>query len=227
MLKVDLVIQFDSKAKFMKYVDLYNSKYRVNTEDKRLYIKLIDQFRQTRKYKNLFKDDSYIDLAYRTLEAWNMNQRGTRLASIQSFTNSIIKNTDQLSNLSKYRLENLKQKEFTHVFSELWSLFNNIEVMATKARIVGLSKTLHFLLPDLVMPIDRRNILLWLYQTDRYSKEPKREFSDFKEILLAYARLSKHLQLSINDVDNVGWNKSIPKLIDNAIIGNLLEITSK
>lgn len=219
MVKIELVRLFDSKDKFMRYVNLHNDKYRDDTDSKRFYLSLIDKYRQAQDYKDLFKDDSYIRLVYKTLDSWDLNKRGARLADFHSFEHSIQRNVEQLSILSKYRLECLKQEDLDPLFSKLWSLFSNLVIMDTHSKIVGLSKTLHFLLPHLVMPIDRRYILSLLYLGGRYSKEAKREFNDFKDIFRAYIRLAQHINLSADDVDSIGWNTSIPKMIDNAIIG--------
>lgn len=227
MLKIDPIRLFDSKDKFKRYVSLYNEMYRVDSDSKHLYIELIGKFRRSQEYRKLIlKDSSYIQLAYRTLEAWNMNQRGARLADFRSYERSITENIERLSSLSRYRLETLNRAQSDSLLADLWVLFNNLVVMTTKARIVGVSKTLHFLLPDLIMPVDRANILSLLYLGGRYSSEPQKEFADFKDILLAYSKLAQHLGLSTVDVDGVGWNMSIPKLIDNAIIGFISEITS-
>ena len=96
--------------------------------------------------------------------------------------------------------------------------------MQTQGKIVGVSKTLHFLLPHLVMPIDRRNILDLLYLGAPYSNNPEKEFRYFKEIFEEYQLLTSKLSLSSLDVDNVGWNTSIPKMIDNALIAFLSEL---
>jgi len=96
--------------------------------------------------------------------------------------------------------------------------------MQTQARIVGISKTLHFLLPNLVMPIDRANILSLLYLGSKYSANPEREFRYFTEIFEEYRHLCHKLGLAVRDVDGLGWNSSIPKMIDNALIGFLSEL---
>lgn len=228
MIKISLTQLFDTKDKFMKYVNIYNERYRAHSDSKSLYLSVIDKHKKTPNYKDLLKDDSFFHLVYDTLESWNMNMRGAELVDFSTFEWSIKKNTEQLSLISGYRLEYLRRDEqLETIFKNLWLLFNGLSVMKTHSKIVGVSKTLHFLLPNLVMPIDRQNILALLYLGGRYRKETEKEFNDFKDIFREYIGLARHLSLSEGDVTGVGWNTSIPKIIDNAIIGFLLSIPSK
>jgi hypothetical protein len=135
-------------------------------------------------------------------------------------------------------MENLTDERCGEVLRQLSALFNGLAVMKSSSRIVGVSKTLHFLLPDLVPPIDRRRVLKCLFGSPSYYRElppgpcasirvmlpgdvtPRiqREFNKFGDILFEYTRLSRHVGLSKADVDGKGWNTSVPKLIDNAVI---------
>jgi hypothetical protein len=224
MIKIRPSSLFSSKTEFLKYVDIHNSAYRAHSDSKSNYLTLIEQHNSADDYVQLLRRSDYIQLAYRTLEDWNMNQRGARLVQVTKFRNSILKHADELSEMKSYRLELLEPDGVTEVLSKLKSLFLNLNVMQTQGRIVGVSKTLHFLLPHLVMPVDRRNILDLLYLGAPYSSNPEKEFKYFKEIFEEYHSLSKKLSLSSVDVDNVGWNTSIPKMIDNALIAFLSEL---
>jgi len=56
----------------------------------------------------------------------------------------------------------------------------------------------------------------------RYSNIPENldgQFNIFKDVFIKSHHITKKLILSTNDVDNVKWNTSVPKLIDDAIIG--------
>jgi hypothetical protein len=54
-----------------------------------------------------------------------------------------------------------------------------------------------------------------------YSASPEREFITFKEIINRSLEITSNLQLNPSDVDGEKWNTSVPKLINNAIIGLL------
>ena len=188
------------------------------------YLELIKMYADVEDYHTLLRNSNYVSLAYRTLQDWNMDERGAKLVGLSAFRDSILSRLDSLACLKRYRLELLSTSELPKVMMELKSLFVDLKVMQTQARIVGVSKTLHFLLPNLVMPIDRGNILSLLYLGSKYSANPEREFQCFTEIFEEYQELCHKLDLSVRDVDGVGWNSSIPKMIDNALIGFLSEL---
>lgn len=224
MLKIRPASLFSTKQQFLRYVDIYNKNYRENSASKDDYLKLMRMYSAAENYHALLRDTNYISLAYQTLQAWNMNQRGAKLVPLSAFRNSILSCAKSLDRLKGYRLELLSTAELSDVLSELKNLFLNLRVMQTRARIVGVSKTLHFLLPNLAMPVDRENILSLLYLGSKYSANPLREFVYFNEIFEGYRELCRKLGLSEKDVHGVGWNSSIPKMIDNALIGFLSEL---
>jgi hypothetical protein len=224
MIKIRPSLLFSTKAEFMKYVAIHNSAYRAHSDSKSNYLSLVKQHNLSNDYDKLLTQSNYIQLAYRTLEDWNMNQRGAKLAPVTEFRNSILRHVNELSGMKSYRLEFLGSDGFVEVLSKLKPLFFDLKVMQTRGRIVGVSKTLHFLLPNLVMPIDIRNILDLLYLGAPYSSNPEKEFRYFEEIFEEYYRLSDKLSLSRADVDNSGWNTYIPKMIDNALIAFLAEL---
>ena len=224
MLKIRPMSLFSTKQEFLNYVDIYNSNYRVHSDSKDNYLNLMKMYAEAEDYHTLLRNSNYISLAYQTLKDWNMDQRGAKLVGLSAFRNSILSYLESLARLKEYRLELLNTSELEKVLLELKSLFVNLKVMQTQARIVGVSKTLHFLLPNLVMPIDRENILSFLYLGSKYSANPLREFGYFNEIFEGYRELCRKLGLSEKDVDGVEWNSSIPKMIDNALIGFLSEL---
>lgn len=219
MMKIYASSLFSTKQEFLRYVAIYNSYYRAASASQNLYLSMMTMNDQAKDYSALLRNSSYISLAYDTLREWNMDQRGAKLVPLSGFRTSILSHVQSIAQLKRYRLELLTDSEAAKVLSELESLFVGLSVMATQARIVGVSKTLHFLLPNLVMPIDRRNILSLLYLSNEYSSDPRREFRTFTEIFQDYRALCHKLALSAGDVDRVGWNTSIPKMIDNAVIG--------
>ena len=224
MLKICPTSLFSTKQEFLNYVYIYNSNYRVHSDSKNNYLNLVKMYSEATNYSTLLRNSSYIPLAYQTLQDWNMDQRGAKLVDLSDFKNSILLYVESLAQLKEYRLELLSTSEIGKVLPELKALFVNLKVMQTQARIVGVSKTLHFLLPNLVMPIDRENILSLLYLGSKYSASPEREFMCFAEIFEEYRKLCHKLGLSVKDVDRLGWNSSIPKMIDNALIGFLSEL---
>lgn len=117
------------------------------TDRYRLYNKLITY------HGDKFNRD-FIELVYVTLDAWNMNSRGAKLLEFGKFENSILDNKNLLLKLKKFNIRNIEL-----AFDDLHELFNKLKLVETKAPLVTFTKTLHFMLPELVVPIDRKYTL--------------------------------------------------------------------
>lgn len=210
-----------NKREFFECLKICNNKYR-SGHDLNYYRKIMELHR---KFNNcldsLWQKEEFYCLIMETLKKWNMNQRGARLTTIDKFKDSIRKNAEDLIKLSKLKLTRLNQALLNEIKPKLREIFSNLNVMETNSKIVGVSKTLHFLLPDLVMPIDRK-FTLNFFQINLPSN-PQREKEIFIDILQTFYDIAKSLALTENDVDGEKWNTSIPKLIDNAIIGYKLK----
>lgn len=69
------------------------------------------------------------------------------------------------------------------------------------------------------MPIDSSYTMPAIYGYNRYSNSLEKETEDFIHIFKTTVKAVQQLSLTPADITGEGWNTSIPKLIDNAIIG--------
>lgn len=209
----------ESRDKFFFYVNECNKHYRFG-HDLRLYREIIQMHREKGELNLLLNDEEFCTLIFETLKAWNMNQRGARLNSFVDFRNSILEEREGLVKLYKIQLFSLNTDTINReVFTLLERVFCNLRVMQSKRRIVGVSKTLHFLLPDLVIPIDGTYTMTYFYLTNKPLPDIESEVRTFKDIFMRAFKIVRKLNLKPEDVNKEGWNTSVPKLIDNAIIG--------
>lgn len=123
--------------------------------------------------------------------------------------------------LEKYNLINLKEKGL--ILEKLKTLFFNLDLTETKSKIVTFSKTLHFLLPELIVPIDRKYTLDFFYSnkqipTDKNkNKNCEKQFRIFEELFNKFIERSDIYNLN-KYLDKI-WHVAPTKVIDNAIIG--------
>jgi hypothetical protein len=220
MKKDKLNLIFESRECFFDYVKKCNGDYRLVSPSLYLYKKIIEKHRKYNELDKLLDDDEFLELIYITLDAWNMNQRGAKLTSFEEFRKSVLNTRSPLKKLYPYKLNLLPQNNLDTVVSRIEEIFYALKVMKSKSKIVGISKALHFLLPNLIMPIDRKYTLNTFYGNNKYSQDIFREFKTFREVFTEFYQISKKLKLSEKDIDNFNWNTSIPKLIDNALIGS-------
>lgn len=200
---------------FFYFVNSCNATYR-SDHDLEYYRQIIDMHRTKKDLNYLLDDNKIYPLLHKTLEKWNMNQREAKLASVDTIKSSILSQRHNLLNLYNYKLHYLNKKQiFSEILPVISMVFRNLDIMVSQSRLVGVSKALHFLLPDLVMPIDNKFTLFFF---KKFSAKDK-EFNTFEDIFIKTYRISRGLLLKDTDFGGERWNTSIPKLIDNAIIG--------
>lgn len=209
-----------SRKHFFFFVKKCNEIYR-SGHDLSFYRELIDMHRKHGKLEPLLGNNAFVKLLYETLEKWNMNQRGARLVAFDDFMKSIRFWKDYLVKLYEYKLYGDIDNEIKTINDMLGKVFIYVKVMQSKRKIVGVSKTLHFLLPDLIMPIDGKFTMPAFFGFNKNPNSPEKESITFKEIFNRTIEITNRLQLDPSDVDGEKWNTSVPKLIDNAIIGLL------
>jgi len=212
-----------SRKLFFQCVEICNSKYR-HGDDLRFYRELIAQHREVADLNKLVGSEPFLQKLYATLEKWDMNKRGARLLDFPTMRDSIRSLREELSELYKYRLQMLCEKDILTVLQQLKPLFCRLKIMATKRHIVGVSKALHFLLPDLVLPIDSSNTMQAFFGYNRYEIGEEKEFKTYSDIFAKSYKIARQLNLTESDVTGCGWSCSVPKLIDNAIIGFFLKV---
>jgi len=182
-------------------------------------------YREICKEKDINRkfEDKFIELIYVTLSAWNMNSRGAKLSDFEDFKDSLKINKNQVLNLSKYRMEKIQEIEFEMLTKILEHLFNNLKLVGKnknnneKPRLVTFSKTMHFLLPDLIMPIDRKYTLKFFYNNVSINPKLNLQFQKFLHIFKECSNFALKSKLNLKLDDN--WNQNVPKIIDNIIIG--------
>jgi len=208
--KIDLFIKNPRLIK--KALNKTRKKYRRYDPGWYLYRKLL-QYNIKNKFNNKF-----IELVYVTLSTWNMNSRGAKLQKFRLFKKSIIKNKKIFLDLSHNKLSRILDK---NVQSNLKDLFSGLNLVANgKPRLVTYSKTMHFFLPKLIVPIDRKYTMRFFYGNTNVPSSIENQFKRFCEIEKQYTILSKSINL--NKFKDRLWNSTIPKILDNMIIGYLI-----
>lgn len=175
---------------------------------------VLDGVRKSKKREELFSDPHFLEELYQTLKAW-IGQRKAKLVDPDNF-HKIVRNSaseKRLDYLSQFKLNECTDEMWDKIKIELGDLFGKLKVMDyQKSQLVGVSKLLHFMLPDLVPPTDNE------YTLKFFGGPRPSEVERFLEILDKFRDISKELNLTENDLKRE-WDTSIPKLIDNAIIG--------
>jgi len=212
-------LTLNSREELLEHVEFVNKYYRLNGKGFLYYKKIINLHKKHGDINKLLGNDIFFETLYETLKAWNMNQRGAKLKNLTDIKHSILNSKRDISELYDYELNTLRKSQLEKILNKLKKIFFNLQPMQSRTQIVGTSKVMHFLLPNLVMPIDRTYTLKFLSPNSNSWKDINAEFDEFKKVFLTFYKLAKRFNLSIHDTNDQTWNASVPKIIDNAIIG--------
>jgi len=179
------------------------------------HIKVIDMIRKTDNYETLIKTDHFLKAVHTTLRKWGLDQRRAKIKKFDDFKENILKNVNAIASLKNFELERLT--DLNSIKGEIISLFNNLNVMESNAKLVSVSKTLAHFIPDLIPPMDMENILYFFYGYKSISINA--EVKKFWEMFEKFNFIQKKTNLSLKNHRPEGFNTSIPKMIDNAIWG--------
>jgi hypothetical protein len=82
---------------------------------------------------------------------------------------------------------------------------------------------MHFLLPNLCIPIDRKYTLNFFYNNTYLNS--KKEFEIYTQINKLFLKIYNTHDLSVY-LENgmIIWNTTIPKILDNIVIGYFLDL---
>lgn len=207
-------------------IDIYLKKvedeYRPYSAANYLYNLILKEY-EDNKVINVKKnsyEDNFIELLWATLDAWNMNSRGAQLVDINDFKTNLNNCANDIESLKKYSIEDLSEKndKAEKIFNQLKNLFENLKLTNTKTKLVTFSKTMHFLLPNLIVPIDRKYTLKF-FELNININNAKYEFSLFKNIESAFGVFASEVNLDDFVNNKSQWCKYKTKIIDNIIIG--------
>lgn len=180
------------------------------------YKKTIEKIRKN-DYSSLFEDEQFFEYMYSTLACWGMHRmdKNTRMIDFDAFKCSILMNKTDLVRLSK---EKLMDANIDLLEPTLLRIFDSLRIMARAEapKFVAHSKIMHFLLPDLVPPMDKGQIFRFFSKTKNLDK--KNEKTVFIELVKQFKKIATNFRLSDKDIVVDTWDLSIPKIVDNMII---------
>lgn len=157
--------------------------------------------------ESFLKSDYHIELLYATLVAWGMHTRAAKMKDFEEFKCNILSCTNEFK-----QLENLS-KPCDEMIPILQKVYENLKLMKGEAKLVSNSKLLHFLFPEVCMPVDGTNTLMYLYGNTNEDDLGKK----YIEAIQFSFELMK-VPMNWDDYLKGEWNTTIPKVIDNAII---------
>lgn len=205
------------------FLDYFNHCYdQVGQYREKHYHEVINRHRAgTASLSALIDSDEYTDDVYQALsKEFGMARVG--LVSLDEFRKSIREHAQILARTAGHNMDEFCASRSlpAWLLADLEQLFRGLVVTQPKVkrRLVAVSKTLHFLLPDLVMPVDNAVVLRFLGQRS-IPKDTEKQFELFTSVFAKYMELAARLGMERSNSDGRWWNISVPKRIDNAVSG--------
>lgn len=174
--------------------------------------------------------DRQLEYVYAALATWGMHRMGnggSKMLDFVCFRDSILPLTAEVRDLRTKAISELRPADW----QLLRRLFEGIRVMATGAYLVGHSKVLAHLLPNIVSPIDRNYTLKSLLCSTSLPNDLGAEWTLFEQIhkqfvlpLASSPRLLDKAETWIRRQDEFPWDTSVPKVIDNLVIGRSVKL---
>ena len=168
-------------------------------------------------------NERHLEYVYATLVSWGMHRMGTRgskMLSFEKFKHSVI--------CLRSEIEVAKAINYQSVTDSDWSIlekiFRNIRIMATGTSIVGNSKVMAHIIPNIIPPIDRAYTLSYLKENIKNGLDY--EWSLSRRIIEAFFipvaknhEFTSHSEIWMAKRNDYPWDSSPFKIIDNLIIG--------
>lgn len=168
----------------------------------------------------------HLEYVYATLSAWGMHRMGkggSKMQSFDTFCRSIEPLRSQLVEAQQYDLREMCD----HKWKQLEEIFCSINVMASGTSLVGNSKVMHHMLPNIVPPIDREYTLWYLRGHTTIKNDLAYEWDLMKCIISDFfipIASDNDFQLKaatwLSKVNEYPWDTSSLKIVDNLIIGS-------
>jgi hypothetical protein len=191
------------------------------------YGELVKLVRSAASLTDLASNDRLVELAYAALTSWGMHRMGervaTKLTEFPVFSAAVRALIEPAAGLSNRRITDLSETEAGSLTERLAGLVTRRGISASGSHLVANAKMLHFLLPDLVPPIDRTYTGRFFYGLNAGMVLPGGASSVFGFVFPHLCRLARRHSEEIRSATRRSYLcQGEAKVLDNAIVGYML-----
>lgn len=168
---------------------------------------------------------SQLEYIYAVLPLWGMHRigkGGPKMLDFEVFQQSVMRVEQDILTARKANHLNMSESDWTL----LEKIFKTLKIMASGTSLVGNSKVMAHLLPNIIPPIDRKYTLKYLCGNADIKNDIGTEWSMMKTIIqnffIPVARdeaFQKKANAWMANQTQYPWDTSLFKVIDNVIIG--------
>ncbi|WP_435547194.1 hypothetical protein [Desulfobacterium sp. N47] len=169
---------------------------------------------------------THLEYVYATLASWGMHRMGRGGSKMRSF--QVLSQSVQTL---KGRIAEAQTFDFREMSEIKWAvlkeIFCGVKVMASGTTLVGNSKVMHHMLPNIIPPIDREYTLRFLRGNTTIRNDLEIEWLLMKEIISQFfipvasdATFYSKAEQWMKRNEAYPWDTSVLKVVDNLVIGS-------
>jgi hypothetical protein len=211
-------------ANLQHFIDVFEKAAKFSGPSLYFHNKTLKCLRGYSSIMEAIQSEDMFDLLYATLASWGMHRMGrgnTKLRDLEEIKASVRAQGASIASLEDISLIYVATDDIGRIARDLWKLLSGLTVSIAEARIVANSKVLHHLLSRLMPPIDRTYTFNFFYCRNMLSIP---EEDAFIEMFSRFHIIALNNRDFIAGLVGRGWNTSETKVIDNAIIGYVIEV---
>jgi hypothetical protein len=169
---------------------------------------------------------THLEYVYATLASWGMHRMGrggSKMQRFDVFSQSVQILKCKIAEAKTFDLQAMSEPKW----EVLKEIFRGIKVMASGTTIVGNSKVMHHMMPNIIPPIDREYTLWYLRGNTTIKNDLETEWILMKEIISQFfvpvATNKEFHSLAeqwIKRNKDYPWDTSVLKVVDNLVIGS-------
>lgn len=178
---------------------------------------------ETRRSPSLVTHFEYV---YATLASWGMHRMGkggSKMQEFDTFRASIEPLKERIAEAQQLTPHNMRPRGW----EVLKEIFRGINVMESGTRLVGNSKVMHHMMPNIVPPIDREYTLRYLRGNTNIRNDVDLEWQMMAEMISNFfipiacdAEFKSKARAWMARQDEHPWDTSVLKVVDNLVIGS-------
>lgn len=169
---------------------------------------------------------THLEYIYATLASWGMNRMGSGGSKMQRF--EILSQSVQTLKGRIAEAQTFNFREMSEInWAALKEIFCGVKVMASGTTLVGNSKVMHHMLPNIIPPIDREYTLWFLRGNTTIRNDLETEWLFMKEIISHFfipvvcdTTFYSKAEQWVKRKEDYHWDTSILKVVDNLVIGS-------
>jgi hypothetical protein len=213
-------------AGFQHYLDVLTRNNPFRGPQISYHRRTLELLRKHTSIKDSLEDEEYLGTLHRTLDLWGMNSRAAELIDYEGFKKALRDNSVTIEKLRDKKLLDLKREEVGDASKILLQLVDDLKISKTNSQLVAGAKTLHHVLPELIPPIDRNYTMRFFYgsfEAETVSIYSSEQLCELLPMFHFIGEKNREVIRRVLDKNKDGFFTSETKMIDNAIIGYIIE----